>query len=132
MVMWLKAVVVWFGILLLAMANGLFREAVLIPQLGAQAGLPLSGVLLSLLILLVAFLSLPWIKPGQSHACWRLGLVWLLMTLLFEFSFGWRQGKSAEALLAAYRLEGGNLWLLVLLTTLLAPRVALAVRGRFA
>jgi len=132
MTMWLKAVVVWFGILLLAMANGLFREAVLIPQLGAQAGLPLSGVLLSLLILLVAFLSLPWIKPGQSLACWRLGLVWLLMTLLFEFSFGWWQGKSAEELLAAYRLEGGNLWLLVLLTTLLAPRVALAVRGRFA
>ena len=60
-----RAFAVWLGILGLAVANGVLREAVLVPRLGGRAGLLLSGVLLSALIVgaalsLIAALLLAW------------------------------------------------------------------------
>ena len=52
---------VTYAILLLAILNGLLREAVLVPLWGPVAGLVASGLLLSVLILLVAYLALPWL-----------------------------------------------------------------------
>lgn len=42
-----KALVVWLGIVILAIANGIFREAVLSPAMSKPSSLGLSGVLLS-------------------------------------------------------------------------------------
>jgi hypothetical protein len=43
------------------MLNGALREAVVIPMFGAAVGLVLSGVFLSALIIVVAYISLPWL-----------------------------------------------------------------------
>lgn len=43
-----KAIVIWAGIVVLAVANGWLREAVLIPRIGRFPGLVISGLLLSL------------------------------------------------------------------------------------
>jgi hypothetical protein len=52
------------------------------------------------------------------------------MTVLFEFGFGhWIAGKPWNELLAAYSICKGNLWVLVLLVTLISPYVAARVRG---
>ncbi len=125
----LKAFAIWIGILLLAIANGALREAVLIPKLGAPAGLILSGVLLSALIVVVAYLSLPWLGVRHPLHLWGVGIGWLFLTLVFEFSFGLWQGKSWPALLQAYTFRGGNLWPVVLLVTTLAPTLAAKLRG---
>jgi hypothetical protein len=124
-----KALAVWFGILLLAIANGAFREAMLIPRLGAPAGLVLNGALLSLLILAVAYLSLPWLATRRASHLWGIGLGWLVLILAFEFSFGLWQGKSWSTLLEAYTFKGGNIWPVVLAVTTAAPYVAARLRG---
>jgi hypothetical protein len=46
----LKSLFAWLLILACAIANGVLREAVLIPAIGKRSGLTLSGVLLSLLV----------------------------------------------------------------------------------
>ncbi|MDR5892803.1 hypothetical protein QC820_08220 [Halomonas mongoliensis] len=124
-----KSLMIWCGILVLAMANGVLREAVLVPLLGAPAALVLSGVLLSTLIIGVAYLSLPWLQIRRTGQLWLVGAGWLALTLVFEFSFGLWQGKSWPELLDAYTFEGGNLWLVVLAVTALAPRLAARLRG---
>ncbi|MBL1271125.1 MAG: hypothetical protein COB25_001620 [Oceanospirillales bacterium] len=124
-----KALVIWFAIVVLAIANGSLREFLLVPVLGAQAALMLSGLLLSFLIVGVAYLSLPWLNPSQPVQVWGIGLAWLALTLIFEFSFGLLQGKSWLELLEAYTFEGGNLWLVVLAATVLAPYIAAKLRG---
>ncbi|MGK0525697.1 MAG: hypothetical protein ACI92N_003358 [Pseudomonadales bacterium] len=124
-----KALVIWFAIVVLAIANGSLREFLLVPVLGAQAALMLSGLLLSVLIVGVAYLSLPWLNPSQPVQVWGIGLAWLALTLIFEFSFGLLQGKSWLELLEAYTFEGGNLWLVVLAATVLAPYIAAKLRG---
>lgn len=51
-----RSLLVWVLILGLAILNGMFRAAVLLPWLGAPWGMLLSGVLLSAIIFIVAYL----------------------------------------------------------------------------
>jgi hypothetical protein len=125
----LKALAIWLVILVLAIANGLLRESVLFPAFGNPLSLVLSGLLLCALIIFVAYLSLPWLEINRSGQLWAVGLGWLALTLVFEFSFGIMQGKSFSELLEAYTLRGGNLWVVVLATTALAPYLAAKLRG---
>jgi len=90
----LKALVIWVGILVLAVANGVLRESVLVPEFGTSAALVLSGLLLSALIVGVAYFSLPWLNIGSPLVLCIVGVGWLVLTLAFEFSFGLWQGKS--------------------------------------
>lgn len=125
----LKALVIWASILVLAVANGALRESVLIPGVGTPAALVLSGLLLSTLIIGVAYFSLPWLQISRPVQLWTVGLVWLALTLVFEFSFGLWQGKSWPELLEAYTFKDGNIWPIVLATTALAPYIAARLRG---
>lgn len=125
----LKALIIWVGILVLAVANGALREAVFIPGLGSPAALVLSGLLLSALIIAVAYFSLPWLQIGRPVQFWLVGFFWLALTLVFEFSFGLWQGKSWPLLLEAYTFTGGNIWPVVLAATALAPNIAAKLRG---
>jgi len=124
-----KALVIWVGILVLAVANGAVRETVLIPAFGTPAALVLSGLLLSVLIIGVAFLSIPWLQIFRPVQLWVVGLGWLVLTLAFEFSFGIWQGKSWPELFEAYTFKDGNIWPVVLAVTALAPYIAGKLRG---
>jgi len=126
----IKAFAVWLGILVLAIANGTFREAILIPTLGKPPGLIVSGVLLSGAILAVAYFALPWL--GRAPVAWyvAIGFGWLCLTLVFEFTFGRLfQGKPWPEILEAYTFKGGNIWSLVLFITAVAPYIAAKFKG---
>lgn len=125
----LKALAIWAGILALAVLNGLLREAIFIPQLGMVAGLVFSGILLSALIFGVTCLSLPWLGARRSAEFVGIGLGWLALTLVFEFSFGLWQGKPLQDMLEAYTFKGGNIWPAVLVVTALSPYLAAKLRG---
>ncbi len=129
MVVALKALVIWVGILALATANGVLRESVLVPAFGTPTALVLSGLLLSVLIIGVAYLSLPWLHISRPFAFCIVGVGWLVLTLVFEFSFGLWQGKSWFELLGAYTFKGGNIWPVVLAATALAPYIAAKLKG---
>jgi hypothetical protein len=121
----------WLLLLALAFANGLLREAVLIPAIGRTSGLVASGVLLSCLVALVAWVFVrrrDRLTVAQGLA---VGALWLCLTLAFEIGFGrFVQHKTWEELAGAYGFEDGNLWPVVLLVTLLAPAVAVMLRAR--
>lgn len=126
----LKSLAVWLLILLCAIVNGGFREAVLLPRLGTTPAYVLSGVLLALVILGAALGCIRWLGVESPSQALRTGAFWLLLTLAFEFCFGrFVQGQPWPALLEAYTFRDGNLWPLVLLVTLLAPLIALRARG---
>jgi hypothetical protein len=128
-VLTLKAIAIWWGILVLAIANGVLREAALVPLLGKAAGLITSGISLSALIIAVAYFSLPWFGRKSFVVFIGVGLGWLALTLLFETSFARFQGKSWTEILDSYRFHGGNIWPLVLLVTGCAPCLAAKLRS---
>jgi hypothetical protein len=129
MTLGVKALALWLAIALAAVLNGVLREAVLIPALGAAPGLALSGVLLCAIILLMTFAALPWLGARRRSQLIGIGLAWCALTLAFEFLVARLQGRSWTAMLEAYSFREGNLWPLVLLVTLAAPILAARWRG---
>lgn len=129
--MWLagKAIVVWLVILGLAFANAALREAVLVPWIGKVRGLTLSGLILSALVLAVAYLALPWIGAVRIVELVAIGIAWLVFTLSFDLGMGAFQGKPVRRQFDAYLFKRGNLWPVVLLVTAGAPLLAARLRG---
>ena len=126
-----KPVAAWFLILVLAVLNGGLRESVLVRTFGSPVAYILSGVLLSVCILIVAIVLARWMSLGGARHGLAVGLLWLLLTVAFEFGFGGLvQGRSWPEMLDAYTFRDGNIWPLVLVVTLLAPWLAALVRGR--
>ena len=127
---WLKASALWVAILILAMLSGTLREKILIPSIGSFGALIASGIILSGCIFLVAFVAAPWYGKVTLAGWVLIGLLWLALTLVFEFGFGrFAQNKEWPELFEPYTFKGGNIWPLVLVATLSSPWLAAKWRG---
>jgi hypothetical protein len=128
--LFVKAAGIWLLILVCAVLNGALREAVLLPAFDKPVAFVASGLLLSLLIVAVSLLLVPRIGVLDSSRALRIGALWLLLTLVFEFSFGRLvQGRTWAEIVEAYTFRDGNIWPLVLVVTLLAPLIAVRLRS---
>ncbi len=120
----------WLGLAVLAVVNGAVREATYGKRLSEPAAHRLAT-----LTAIAAFSAFLWVLSGwrpmtSAREAWLIGLMWLAMTVAFEFMFGrWVAGRDWRRLLMDYNLLEGRLWLLLLLWTLTAPRLAFGLRA---
>lgn len=125
-----RAIVVWFAVLALASLNGAARQAWLIPRLGPEPGRALSTVILCGLLLLLTWLTIGWIRPASTGQALGVGVLWLVLTLAFEFLAGhYVFGSPWAVLLEDYDLTRGRIWIAVLVVALLAPVWMARLRG---
>jgi hypothetical protein len=124
-----KALVVWLAIIPLAIANGWLRQALLLPALGPVWGLAASGVVLCVVIFVAAWLGARWYGASARGLGFAIGAFWLVLTLGFEVGMALGTDRSWDDVARAFNPATGNLWVLVLLTTLLSPVIA-GRRGR--
>jgi hypothetical protein len=123
--MLLRAMFAWFGLMLLAVLNGAFREAVLTPRTDADVAHVMSTFLLILVIAVFTWLVIRWLGPRSAGDALRVGFLWLMLTLAFEFGFGrFVAGRSWAELLAEYNILAGRVWALVPIVVFLAPYAA--------
>jgi hypothetical protein len=128
--MLVRALLVWLALLVVAVANGLFREAVLLPRLGVAAARAVSNVTLCAFIALLTWVTIDWIAPSTAPEALALGALWVTLTVGFELGFGRLVAhKPWSELLADYNVLRGRIWLLVLITTGLAPYLMARIRG---
>ena len=117
-----RALIVWCALAVLAIINGGIRERLLTPRLSPRSGHVVSTLSLCALIGIVAWLTLPWLSPQTHGQAWLVGAAWVLWTVAFEFLAGrYVFGYPWQRLVADYDLRRGRIWVLVLVTNLLAP-----------
>ncbi|BCR04231.1 hypothetical protein DESUT3_13000 [Desulfuromonas versatilis] len=127
----LRSLGLWLLLIPVAIANAGIREKLLVPLLGEGLALPASGLLLSLLILALTLVLLPLFRGACAAHYLLVGGLWLALTLAFELVMGRVvMGRSWGEVAQVFNLRQGNLMLLVLLTTALAPYLAARLRGR--
>lgn len=125
----LRAVEIWLVLLTMAVLNGGVREALITPRVGSFAAHVMSTVLLSAVIVFVAWMSILWIGAASAADALVVGLTWLMLTVAFEFLAGHYLFRNPwQTLFADYNLARGRIWVVVLLSTLLAPVWALRQR----
>ena len=118
----MRALAVWFFLLVSAFVNGFVREALLSPLLGPAAAHVVCTIMLVLLIAAITWLGMPWIAPKSARSAFGIGALWLALTLAFEFLAGhYLFGNSWEHLLAEYNVLAGRIWIVVPIVTLFAP-----------
>ena len=125
-----KSLIMWIALLMAMMCNGFFRGLVLQPRLGEDVARQVASLLGVCIILAITAPFVRRLRNPSSGELLGVGLVWLLLTIAFEFLLGhYVSGATWEAQLADYNLLRGRLWPLVLLTTFLAPWFWGLVRG---
>lgn len=125
-----KGTLIWLMIVVIAIANGAVREKLLIPIIGSGISLPVSGLLLSLLIFIVAYVSVPYFGYGERNGYIAVGVLWFFLTLAFEFLFGhFIGGKPWADILQVFNIRSGDLFAIALITTLVSPWFSAKLRG---
>jgi hypothetical protein len=124
-----RAVLVWFALLAVAVLNGMLRVTRIIPIVGDKWGHVISTVMLSAAILGLSYFAIGLIRPATSTDTVMIGSAWLSMTLTFEFLAGhFLFRRTWATLFEDYNLAQGRIWVLVLVATALAPYIAATVR----
>jgi len=123
---YIMAIFIWIMIIPIAILNGGFREYVLV-KLGALAR-PLSGIILSICIFVVAYFLVPRIKNCVKRDYMIFGVIWFILTNLLDLSMYIMDEGGFVDLLNSYNILTGNTWLLVVLTALFAPAAVMRIR----
>jgi hypothetical protein len=114
-------ILLWFPMLVLAIINGLIRELLLRKFVGKLRAHQLSTVTLIIFFAVYIWFIMKRFPPASGTMAILVGLVWVLMTLCFEFGFGRYRGNSWATLLEDYNLFKGRLWILIPAWVLVAP-----------
>ena len=127
----IRSVITWFLFVPIAIINGFIREKVYKPRIGDLAAHQLSTV-----FAILAFLTFTYVMLGDrlsevpTLTALLIGLMWMLMTITFEFGFGYFvEHIRWEILFEDYNLLKGRVWGLMLLTILITPYIIKLVNG---
>ena len=128
-----KYLLVWFLLAIIAVANGIVRQATYSKSVSDLAAHQISTVTAILATgAAVWFVHRSWTIESSSQA-WTIGLLWLLMTATFEFGFGhYIAGHSWARLLADYNVLNGRVWSLFLVWIAIMPYVFFRLAARAA
>jgi len=125
-----KYLVAWLLMLLVSVGNGAVRDftygrhmnELTAHQLSTSAGILLLGGIIWIFVRLY--------PPSSGNQAVSIGLLWMALTVAFEFLFfHFVGGHSWSELLANYDILKGRVWVLVLLWLAVAPYVFFRFRG---
>lgn len=121
--MW-KYLLAWIPLVFIAIANGLLREhfiALYLKELPAHQVSTATGLILFSIYM---WITLKTWTPNSALQALGVGLMWLGLTVAFEFLFGhYVVGHTWSRLLQDYNILAGRLWVLVLIWVTLAPSI---------
>lgn len=120
----LKYVLAWVPLVMIAMLNGSLREGLYgkyLSELQAHQVSTVSGVLLFGIYIWVLVRIR---RPASSKQAINIGLIWLRLTVAFEFLFmHYVAGRSWDTLLHDYNIFDGRVWVVVLVWVTIAPYI---------
>jgi hypothetical protein len=115
------AALVWLVLAVVMFANGAVRALVLQPRLGEHLARQVATGTGVLIVFAFALALVRRLESPSSVDLLKVGLLWLVLTLTFEFGMGLVSGASWETMLADYDILHGRLWPLIPVSALVAP-----------
>lgn len=126
--MHMRYLLFWLPMIPIAFANGTLRQLVFVKLVNELFAHQLSTI--TLMILSTVYVVLVFPKLGVKHTSQAItvGLLWLILTVAFEFMLGRLTHRSWHSLLYDYNLLAGRIWLLFLLWLFALPYVVYILR----
>jgi hypothetical protein len=121
----------WVPLVFLMILNGVIRESVYGPRMPDLQAHQVSTLTGGAIYFAYLWCVLGRLKIESARSAWQVGMLWLALTVAFEFGFGhFVAGHSWSRLFADYHLFAGRLWLLFLGWVLVAPALVFRMKGR--
>lgn len=113
----------WLLFMFLAIGNAILREGIYSSFLDELRAHQLSTFTLMTLFIISTYFVLRFTQINLTdQQAFLMGSIWLILTICFEFLAGhYAFGNSWDKLLADYNILKGRIWILIPLTTLIAP-----------
>ncbi len=108
--------------------HGILRSIFLVPLTCQVVANQIGVAIGSLLVLLIAFLTIKWIGETVSSKLVLIGLLWVSLTFVFEVGLGYAFGGWPRVLMDYDPMEGG-LMPLGLLVMLFSPLITCRMRA---
>ena len=126
---WRRAIAVWLVLIGAEIIHGIVRSIVLMPRIGDQRAQQIGVFTGSLMNLGITRVFIPWIGANSARALVGVGVVWVVLTVVFEVTFGRLVMRSSwERLRSDYDLAHGGLLPLGLVALAGSPLVAAGLR----
>ena len=126
----LKYVIAWIPMVFIAILNGTLRQVWYgqhLSELRAHQVSTLTGILL--FAIYIGLLTGIWMPASATQAL-TIGLIWLGLTVAFEFLFGhFIAGQAWERLLEDYNIFAGRVWIAILIWIAVAPYLFYRLRN---
>ncbi|NTW69786.1 MAG: hypothetical protein HGB23_08060 [Chlorobiaceae bacterium] len=126
---WKRVFAVWFLIAVAESVHGTLRRLFLVPQVGELLSHQIGMVVGSAIIFTITWLTIRWFGPGSHREQLQVGALWVVLTLIFEFTLGYFFGYTFERILADYNIAQGGLMVFGVLFMFIAPVMADRARG---
>jgi hypothetical protein len=117
----LKFILLWLPMPVIAIINAVLRETLFAKSFSQKAAHQLSTVTILIFLGIYIYIILNrWRLENFSQAVWT-GVIWCMLTIIFEFTLGFAAKKSLSEIIKAYDILNGELWVLVPIFLLSAP-----------
>ena len=118
----IKYLIAWFPMIIIGILNGVLRKACYENALGELRAHQLSTFSGAILFGIYIWLISRYLPFESGSQALLVGVMWLIMTIGFEFLFGhFVVGHSWETLFQDYNILKGRLWGLILVWITIAP-----------
>lgn len=127
----LRALTVWFLIIFAESIHGMLRQIFLAPLVGDFPARLLAVFTAMLVIFLITYIFIRWIAAPTQKSLLSIGLIWVVLTVLFEFILGFLiLGYTWERMFEDYDISRGGLMGFGLLFMFFAPYLADKLRNK--
>lgn len=114
----------WIGLVILAITNGTLREKTYGQFVGELTAHQLSTFTGIVLLGIYIWIFMGFIPIESSEQAILIGIIWLIMTVIFEFVFGhFVMNQPWHKLFHDYNILKGRVWSLMLIWTLISTYV---------
>ncbi len=127
----LKYALLWIPLVFIAVINGAIRDFTYTDSLGELTAHQLSTLTGIILFgIYIWAIGLKW-KIESVRQAITIGLMWLALTVAFEFLFfHYVAGHPWSTLLEAYNIFKGKVWVLVLIFVTVAPYLSYQIQSK--
>jgi hypothetical protein len=126
---WSRVFAAWLLIVVAESIHGIIRQLLIAPAIGDMPARQIGVLIGSAIIFVIAWACIRWIGARSFGEQLRVGLLWVALMAVFEFSLGKALGYTRERMLSDYNLAEGGFMGFGLLFMLFAPALAARVRG---
>ena len=128
----LKVLLVWVLIAAAEVLQGILRVRFLNLRVGDHRARQIAVFTGSAIILVIAWLLVPWIGVSSARQSLGIGFMWLVLMLAFEVGFGRLVFRASWQRIAAdFDFRKGGLLSIGMLALFIAPLLAAKLRGLF-